>query len=767
MNSLFIKSILAGSCLLLAGAVAAQENPVRKDSIQNEKTQTRTDMTANRNVMLNADNDKGPRSLNIGLPASSVGINVIENGLPVSYSLYPVIPVKVWRLDTGILGFNLNTMGTSAIEYGEVGYTAAVIDNFGIPLQKNILSLKSNHYGLLNGSFTTAGEFGNGLTMYSVTVSGNFDPGTIDTDFAKYHSDQTYSVKAALSQAYKFGGTVGRIGVMYRYLRSGGLLGHSLPYIYRADGSVDPYKNLEIGKTSYHERSGLAQVKNPFTGEIEEFKLMDADFRSHNIDLVNNMRFANGWTSNTTIRFMTAIGGGGASMPVSQVSAAPGDYKYMDGTDYTHQDAFMGITIFSHDVPAKYLAFKTDLGKRFGNHKAKVALTNQYYRLEDYLLTTTPFYEELAENPRKIVPAATFRPDGTSFLTDKYGNLSVGYNAMYEYVDGWENKTALVLTDKWNISKRLSVDLGARMELHKLSGSYAPQEARADGMLIRENFKKLDDTYLNLGADVSAVWKAGRNFGFLLNGGILEKSPELSNYSSGEETSLEKSVITNGGIGIYYNNPFFNVISKGTYIKKSNFVSIQTFNAPHDMALTSKQRSVYDIETLGWTTDVISNPFPGFEFHFMFTMQMPRYKNYEGEVSFSDGYRYAFNFEDKTVDGISKYLLEFDPSYTFLKKKVKVWASARYFSKQYANKSNTLTFAPRWETFAGLNVFPVKGLDLGVTFVNLLNQKGASGTIASTDLLNQSQMGNMAIDRVLNGGYMRPFTVEFSAKYMF
>lgn len=767
MNPLFIKPILAGCCLFFTLSVAAQDTTLQKDSIQNQATQARTDMTANRNVMLNASDDKGPRSLNIGLPASSVGINVIENGLPVSYSLYPVIPVKVWRLDTGILGFNLNTMGTSAIEYGEVGYTAAVSDNFGIPLQKNILSLKSNHFGLLNGSFTTAGEIGNGLTMYAVTVSGNFDPGTINTDFAKYHADQTYSVKAALSQAYKFGGTVGRIGVMYRYLRSGGLLGHSLPYIYRANGSVDAYKDLEIGKTSYHERSGLAQVKNPFTGEIEEFKLMDADFKSHNIDLVNNMRFANGWTSNTVLRYMTAIGGGGASMPVSQVSAAPGDYKYMDGRDYTHKDAFMGITIFSHDVPAKYLAFKTDLSKRFGNHKAKIALTNQYYRLEDYLLTTTPFYEELAANPAKIVPATTFKPDGTSFLTDKYGNLSVGYNAMYEYVDGWENKTALVITDKWNITKKLSVDLGARMEFHKLSGYYAPQEARANGMLIRENFKKLNDSYINFGGDISAVWKAGRNFGFLLNGGILEKSPELSNYSSGEETSLDKSVITNGGVGIYYNNPYFNVISKGTYIKKSNFVSIQTFNAPHDMSLNSKQRSVYDIETFGWTTDVISNPFPGFELHFMFTMQAPKYKNYQGEVGFSDGFRYTFDFEGKIVDGISKYLLEIDPSYTFLKKKVKLWASARYFSEQYANKANTLTFAPRWETFVGVNVFPVKGLDLGVTVVNPLNQVGASGTIPSTDMMNKKQVSDIAVDRVLAGGYMRPFTVEFSAKYMF
>ena len=46
MNSLFIKSILASSCLLFAATAIAQENPVRKDSIQNQATQARTDMTA-------------------------------------------------------------------------------------------------------------------------------------------------------------------------------------------------------------------------------------------------------------------------------------------------------------------------------------------------------------------------------------------------------------------------------------------------------------------------------------------------------------------------------------------------------------------------------------------------------------------------------------------------------------------------------------------------------------------------------------------------
>ena len=45
----------------------------------------------------------------------------------------------------------------------------------------------------------------------------------------------------------------------------------------------------------------------------------------------------------------------------------------------------------------------------------------------------------------------------------------------------------------------------------------------------------------------------------------------------------------------------------------------------------------YDIETIGWTTDAVVKPFKGFDFHFLFTYQSPKYKKYETGVTFSDG----------------------------------------------------------------------------------------------------------------------------------
>lgn len=768
MNKKHIKSLIIGglASTLFMGTAFAQDADVPavvSDTIAKNKkeNEVRTDMTTDRNVMLNANSSSGPRSLNIGLPASSVGIDIIENGLPVSYAIYPILPIKVWRLDTGILGFKLNNMGTSAIETGIVGYTASVNDNFGIPLTKRIVSLKANHYGLLNGSATWAGELNNKLTMYSVTAGANLDPGTYKANIGKYYGDKTFFFKGALSQAYKNDNILGRVGVQYRYFQSGGALGGSLPMIYNKDGSVSQYKDLEIGKTSFYENSGNMQVKDPFTGQVKEHRYLDEEFKIHTVDVMNDMRFRNGLKSNTTFRVMTGKGGGATSLPVSRVATAPGQYQYMDETPYTQSNAYMAITPWISPTSVTYLAGVTSLSNTWKNHKWKAALTGQYYRLKDFTMSSTIYYLEMADNPKKVVSTSPG-------LFDQYGNLQLGYNSIMEYVSGSETKAAAYITDSWQVTDRISLDLGVRLEMHHVDADYAPTEARSGGLFDRSKFANHTETFLNKAFNVSGVWKATNSFGFLADGGLNEKAPGIINYSNGEDLGYDVAQIWNGGLGIYYNHNFFNIVSKGTYISRSNYITNETFQPPHNLTLQRKKSVTYDIETLGWTTDVLVKPVNGLELHALFTIQNPQYKNYSGTVDFSDGSVYAYTYTDKVVAEISRYLLELDGSYNY-KNHVKLSLNARYFSKTYANKSNFLTFAPRWETFATITYIPktIKGMELGVTFVNLLNDKGASGSVASADMLGKDEVQRQMVGNVFAGSYMRPFTTEFTVRYIF
>ena len=138
------------------------------------------------------------------------------------------------------------------------------------------------------------------------------------------------------------------------------------------------------------------------------------------------------------------------------------------------------------------------------------------------------------------------------------------------------------------------------------------------------------------------------------------------------------------------------------------------------------------------------------------------HKDFNIDVHFSDGSSKAYNFTDKTTTGVSKTIIELDPSYSF--NKFRLWASFRYQSKQYINKTNTLYFNGRWETFGGVDYQFNKHLSLSANVINFFNQKGCSGSIGAADLLEDVSAYK---NYVMAGSYIRPFTVEFVARLNF
>ena len=107
-------------------------------------------------------------------------------------------------------------------------------------------------------------------------------------------------------------------------------------------------------------------------------------------------------------------------------------------------------------------------------------------------------------------------------------------------------------------------------------------------------------------------------------------------------------------------------------------------------------------------------------------------------------------------------MLEIDPSYSW--KKVKLWASARYYSRQYVSRTNLAYFAGHWETFAGVDWKLRDGLQLSVNFVNVLFQNGSKGSIDVADTITDASVLN---DYVMSGSYIRPFCVDFMITYRF
>jgi hypothetical protein len=214
--------------------------------------------------------------------------------------------------------------------------------------------------------------------------------------------------------------------------------------------------------------------------------------------------------------------------------------------------------------------------------------------------------------------------------------------------------------------------------------------------------------------------------------------------------------------GFMYDNKWMNLTALVSYITSWNNARVMTVTKQiGGVSETIPWTAQYGIGTLGVTLDGNVH-FGGFNMHLLATWQDPRYKNYTNEFVFSDGTKEIIDYTGKHVTGISQLMLEIDPSYTW--KKVKVWASARYYSRQYVSRTNLAYFAGHWETFAGVDWKIAEPLKLSVNFVNMLFQNGAKGSIDVADTITDA---SVLENYVMAGSYIRPFTVDFMLTYKF
>ena len=693
--------------------------------------------------MLNAASaNAGPRNVNIGLPASVGGTTVLENDLPVVYFFWPEMPFKSWRMDAMTNGVKLLDLGQTAINIGDVGFSVGTYDNLGTDRFGGNTALNSNHFGLLNATANASGLIKNGF-KYSIGAFVNYDPGTHKVNknhIDRYYNDQTQLYKIALTKDYTFNGGIGSISTLYKYADSKSMtMQQYAPYKYHLDGSVSELDNFKIGGDNYLSGQKFT-VMDAKTGKIaERDALNDYGSRSHTLDFIGKNKFDNGLNFNYIVRLHSAKSG--LYLPVMTVIK---EENYMDANGNGKTGYLQGVmALASKKTPIKSLTSFFEIGKKSGKHDWKVGLNQWLYDIDKFITEGVIYKQTVEANPQRIKGSETY--------------------GIAEYHNGTENKTAIFITDKWETSDVITLNAGARFEYQSLRGDFIDNKTKDKDIPYLSN-KKTDikKDWFNKAFMVSAVYKMTKSFGLLGEVMYNEQAGHLENYSAGNEPNLKKSRIPEAGFGVFFNHPLFSLVSKATYIQRDEYRS--TVNFTSASGAMSRPTVSYDIQTLGWTTDVVATPFRNFNLHLLLTVQAPKYKNYSGTVNFDSGESVDYNFNDNTVTGVSKVLIEIDPSYQW--DKVRIWASARYFSKEYANLTNSLFFKGRWETFAGLNYNFNKNLELSASAVNLLNQRGAQGTISGADLFTEAEAENME-GAILSGTYIRPFTIEFGLKYRF
>lgn len=715
-----------------------------------------------RNVLLNASDANKPREVPIGLPAGDV--TVYENQLPAVYSSSLHNLSAHWRNDAGIKGISLMNPMESAISTGNIAYTVVSSTKTGGEQFEGLVNYQGNHFGWQQFDLNLSGPLAEGYS-YAVTMYQNFDPGTFKLKFIDFQ-DRMQLYRGVLSKKW---GNGGELNLIYKYTNNhrSGFLASFAPFIYVGDGSVQEVAGFPLGTTSYLPEEGKISYRDLLTGTIKESNFRDGlENKAHDAGLSLNHVFHNNMRLKLNARYSYADV---ASTDVNGTTITDIADGVETGTDNPHtyylngqpfSGKRQGSVAYLHLGKVQNFLLTAELNKQIGNHDLRSGINEWWYKT-DYHSNSTMF-----DRTVEAYPSLIQHQEG--------GNMSTFYNynaVASEYYRGTENRAALYLSDRWKISPAWEVYLGARAEYFRLRGDNLPyarfedfslHATAADGQIITpQKFSRNDWNYA---FSAQAIYHFNRHWGATADATVATYRPGINNYASSFNPSGEASKVPLLRGGLFYNNSWLNVTSMVTYISKTNNYSFMNISNPE---LNTDSRTVafnYNIQTLGWTTTVEADPFKGFHLHFLFTLQEPKYNDYETKVTFGDK-TYPVSATGKIVTGISKVLLEIDPSYQ-ITDDIRLWMSFRYFSKQYANLSNALYFNGHWETFAGVNYKVNKNFSLHANVVNFLNQTGATGTIAGAELISPEEAGKYK-NHWMTGSYLRPFTFEFGARLTF
>ena len=742
--------VLATTLLSITAFMGAMAQDALTDSTKN------TSGDSNRNVLMNASSATQPRQISLGLPISGYAY-IFEDGLPVSYYNYQVYPYKSWH--NGVSHESVRTMGPQdmVLKYGVITYSVDSWSKLAGDQLEGKLNYSVNHHGRHTIDANISTPLGKGWGI-SVGTYQNFDPGSNHLDMTKLQ-ESAHFYKAALSKSWNEGR--GKAGLIYQYSQFREVNENYGPFIFVGDGSVKEYDGFRLGIDQYRPANRTIKYLDVETGKMVEQDINDANTsKIHHVNFVMDYLWDNDLKLSIHSKFKhgQSLRSSTTLMGVSDAVSGSG-YTYEDGNNYLGKVQTRRMLHFD-GLEHSWMTNAALTGKSKDQRHNWRAEVDYWLNHGGVSTSMYLFAHEAKKDPKLLL---------------LNGNEGFSYNSYAEYYDGHEHKIFGLVSDEWNVNRRLWLYGGVRLEYLNVRGLAANDmntcNARhigfslADGGVVKNHFS---DNHFNYAFIGSVRYALLRGFGLQAEYSSAVTHSQLFHYGT-YHYPTQKGMTTNyfrGGI--YWKNPWIDLTSQITHISMSN--SQERPNLSHvltkdvgdlkaGMSESFTQNYFYDIATLGWLTDAVITPVKGLSVHLMFTIRDPRYKNYKITPTFSDGVTETYDFTDKTITALSKTELEIEPSYRF--SKWRVWLSARYFSKQYINKTNSLYFNGRWETFGGVDFQLNQHINFAASVVNILNQKGASGTIPAADLITDPSLYK---NYVMAGTFIRPFTFEFTTK---
>lgn len=741
---------MAASLVLCANLMAQEQ--------KSDTTKTRSE-GSNRNLLMNAASASQPRQISLGLPISG-NAYIYEDGLPVSYYNFQIYPYKSWH--SGVSHESVQTMSPQdmVLKYGVITYSVDSKSKLAGDQFEGRVNYTVNHFGRQAVDANIATPMGRGWGL-SVGTYQNFDPGSNHLDMTDLQ-ESIHFYKGSLSKTWNEGR--GRAGIIYQYSQFKNIIENFGPFIFVGDGSVKKYDGFNLGTDQYLPANNIVHYLDLETGQMLDQHIDKANTdRIHNVNFVLDYQWDNGTKLAVHSKFKHghSYRSNSSVMGVSDALAGSG-YTYENGEEYigkVQARRMLHFDAFEHSWMTN-----AELTGRSSDSR-------HHWRAEiDYWLNHGGTHSSM------YMFAHEARKDPKLLLLN--GQQGYSYNSYAEFYNGHENKLFGLVSDEWNVSNRLWLYAGLRLEYLNVHGTAINNTS--EGNARHTGFSMVDagvqpnhfnDNHFNHSYIVSGRLALLPGFGLQAEYSSATIHSQLFHYGVYNYPSQKGITANYFRGGIYWRNNWVDLTSQLTYIAMKNQNERPNFShkltrdvgdLKAGMNETVTFPIYYNMATLGWVTDAVVTPAKGFNVHVMFTLRNPQYKKFKLTPTFSDGVTEEYDFTDKNITALSKMELEVEPSYSF--DKWRIWLSARYFSKQYINKTNSLYFNGRWETFGGVDYKLNDHVSFAGSIVNILNQKGASGSIASADLVTDPTPYK---NYVMAGTFIRPFTVELTTRLTF
>ena len=738
MNKKRIILWLAG--LVLAMPVFAQQTESKKEG-------------GDRGVMLNAETADAPREISIGLPTDG-NASVCEDGLKHGYTF--IKSRTHWAGGNAYSKVGLRGLSECIIKTGDIGIVVDSHTKLGGDKLEGAVTAKTSSFGLINLDAAISGPVRNGW-YYSLGTYINLNPSSVNAPGREY-VDNKQIIKMAISKRW----ANAEIDFLYKHSRSKDNVGGyaEAPFYYVGDGSVKALDGYRLGRSCYFPADDHVSYLDMMDGSVKTGNIGKMDERYIHDVVVKGKYFTDsGWELNGIIRGTFSPNNDWVQASISGIDEAIGGLvgsraaTLSDGSPYSGliQNRIVKVT----DTKAYDLAGLFEVKKSWGRHR--LDLGYELIWVDQYERTST------------AIMAHTVEADPKRIYFD--GQETWGHNRNAQYVDGMRVSNVLFAFHEWDVTDRFFLKTGLRFRLlhQSVNGAYnlngATNNSRTEGFYLNDGVAEENNitmTEPDGAVTLYGTYKIRNGFYFIGEGFYSLTNKAMSYFKTASIPSLKAIGNALGRGGLMYKNKWMDVTGMVSYITCWNCAAtVSVTEVINGQSETLDHTAQYGLGNLGFNFDGNMH-WGGFNLHLMCTVQDPKYKNYDNTFVFSDGSTKTISYNGKYSTGISRVELEIDPSYKY--KDWRFWLSARYFSRQYASRTNLAYFNGRWETFGGVDWTIMKDLKLSLNVVNWLFQTGPKGSIDAVDTISDpSDLEGI----LMSGKYMRPFEVNIGVTYKF